>query len=232
MNMIREVLALILLTAFLLISIFLMLIRVFESLAGMTWRKTFRIEIPENEKKGLEKIYTPIWIAVGAWAFLKLWNWNLAGAGASLFGFLAFRSGANITKTLIYGLHDKKIIEEYTEDSRVMRIIGKVTKLSLLLESAFVVAFALAYKALSMNLSPGGMSSNTFILSLWLTGLAFGLFFGWLIASNNRGILLKNAIATVGFFTTKTGKKKGVETVKKAKGTTKKLKSMVPKLPR
>ncbi|WP_148883022.1 hypothetical protein [Thermococcus aciditolerans] len=224
--MIREMLAFIFLTAFLFINLFLMLMRAFGSLTGMAWRKVLRLEVPENEKKGIERLYTLAWIAVGAWAFWKLWG---ASWSAAFFGFLAFRSGANITRTLIYGLHDQRIIEEYTEDSTVLGIIGMATKLSILLETIFVVAFALAYKAFSVTLTPNGMSANTFILSIWLSGLAFGLLFGWFIARNNRGILLQNAIATVGFFATKKGKRKTNETVKKAKDTTDRLKSNVLK---
>ncbi|NJE11075.1 hypothetical protein [Thermococcus sp. MAR1] len=225
--MIREILAFVFLTAFLFINLSLILMRTFGSIAGVTWRKVLRVDVPENEKKGIERIYTLAWIAVGAWAFLKLWG---ASWSAAFFGFLAFRSGANITKTLIYGLHDQRIIEEYTEDSRVLRIIGMATKLSILLETIFVVAFALAYKAFSVTLSPSGMSVNIIILSLWLAGLAFGLLFGWFIARNNRGILLRNAIATVGFFATRKGKKKTEETVEKAKKAPEKLRSKFPKL--
>ncbi|NJE62482.1 hypothetical protein [Thermococcus sp. 21S7] len=212
--MLRELFALFFLAVFLFINLSLMLMRAFGSLAGMTWRKVLKLDIPENEKKSLAKLYTPIWIAVGIWAFWKLWG---AAWTAALFGFLAFRSGANITKTLVYGLHDQRLIDEHTEDSRLLGIVGTATKLSILLETVFVVAFALAYKAFSVTLSPNGMSANTFILSLWLAGLAFGLLFGWLIARNNRGILLQNAIATIGFFATKKGKAKTDETVVKAK---------------
>jgi len=227
--MIREIFAFLLLMAFLIINLSLILMRAFGSLAGMTWRKVLRLDIPENEKKSIERLYTLVWIAVGIWAFWKLWG---ASWTAALFGFLAFRSGANITKTLIYGLHDQKIVEEYTEESTLLGIVGMATKLSLLLETIFIVAFALAYKAFSVTLSPNGMSANIFILSLWLSGLLFGLAFGWFIARNNKGILLRNAIATVGFFATKKGKKKTDETLRKAKRTTGKIKSKVPKLPR
>ncbi|ASJ11508.1 hypothetical protein [Thermococcus thioreducens] len=225
--MIREILAFVFLIAFLFINLVLMLMRTFGSLAGMTWRKVLRLEIPENKKKGLEKLYTLFWLTVGIWAFWKLWG---TSGAAAIFGFLAFRSGANITKTLIYGLHDQRIIEKYTEDSRLLGIIGTATKLTIMLETVFVVAFALAYKAFSVTLSPGGVSANTFILSLWVLGLIFGLLFGRFIARNNDGILLQNAVAVVGFFTTRKGKKKTEETVEKAKKAPRKLRSKFPKL--
>ncbi|ASI99495.1 hypothetical protein [Thermococcus celer] len=221
--MIGELLAILLLATFLLIKIALTLMRTFGRITGRTWRKVLRLEVPENEKKGLERVYTLAWVLVGAWAFLKLWGWSPTRITAAFFGFLAFRGGANVAKTLIYGLHDQRIIEGYTEDSKVLGVVGKATKLSLLLETLFVVAFALAYKALSVALKPGGMGANTFILSLWLSGLVFGSFFAWFIARNNRGILLKDAIATVGFFTLRKGKKKAEGTLKKPGEVSKKL---------
>ncbi|WP_297463845.1 hypothetical protein [Thermococcus sp.] len=227
--MIREILAFLFLTAFLFINLSLMLMRIFGSLAGVTWRKVLRLDLPENEKKGWERLYTLIWLAVGLWAFWKLWGWSLTRVVAAVFGFLAFRSGANITRTLVYSLHDRKIIEEYTGDSRLLRIVGRATELSLLLESLFVVSFALLYKTLSVTLNPGGRSASAFILYLWLAGLLFGLLFGWFIARNNRGILMRNAIATVGFFALRKGKKKADETVDAVKKAPEKLLSGVSK---
>ena len=227
--MLGELLSLFLLATFLLINVILAFMRVFGSLAGMAWRKALRLDIPENEKKGIEKVYTVIWLAVGIWAFWKLWGWSATRIMAAIFGFFAFRSGANITRTLIYGLHDQRIIEEYTDDSSVLRIIGTATKLSLLLETIFIVSFALVYKTLSVTVNPNGKSASTFILYLWLAGLLFGLLFGWFIARNNRGILLRNAIATVWFFTARKGKKKADKTTEVAKKVPDKLRSKVPK---
>jgi hypothetical protein len=221
--MLRELLSLLLLLTFLLIKLGIALMRAFGNLAGMTLRKTLRVEVPENEKKNWEKLYTAVWLLVGGWAALKLWGWSATKIMGAFFGFLEFRSGANITRTLIYGLHDQRIIKEYTGDSSTLKIIGTATKLSLLLETVFVVAFALAYKLFSVTMSPNGMKANTFILYLWLLGLVFGLLFGWFIARNNRGILLRNAITTVGFFTARKGKKKTDETVEKVKNAPKGL---------
>ena len=227
--MIAEFLSLLLLGIFLLVNALVLLARAFGSLAGMTWRKVLRLDLPENEKKGWERLYTIIWLAVGLWAFWKLWGWSLTRVAAAVFGFLAFRSGANITRTLIYSLHDRKIIEGYTGESKALGVIGRATRLSLLLESLFVVSFALLYKTLSVTLNPGGRSASAFILYLWLAGLLFGLLFGWFMARNNRGILMRNAIATVGFFALRKGKRKADETVDAVKKAPEKLLSGVSK---
>ncbi|NJE85546.1 hypothetical protein E3E23_06870 [Thermococcus sp. CX2] len=212
--MLREFLSLLFLMTFLFINAAIVLIRTFESLAGLTWRKVLRLDIPENEKKSLERLYTIVWIAVGAWAFWQLKN---ASWIAAIFGFLAFRSGANITRTLVYGLHDTRLIEQYTEDSRVLALVGKAAQLSILTETIFVVAFALVYKTLSVTLNPNGVSASSFIILLWLGGLVFGVLFWWLITRNNQGILLRNAMITVGFFTGRTGRQKVKKVGEKAR---------------
>ena len=217
--MLQELLSLLILATFILINAALLVGRLLGAITGMTWRKVLRLDLPENEKKGWERLYTLVWLPIGLWAFYKLWGWSLTRATAAVFGFFAFRSGANVARTLVYSLHDRKIIEEYAGESRTLGTIGRATRLSLLVEGLFVVSFALLYKTLSVTLNPGGRSASAFILYLWLAGLLFGLLFGWLIARNNRGILMRNAIATVGFFALRKGKEKvdgTTDAVKKA----------------
>ncbi len=225
--MLSEILSLLLLGLFLIFNALVLFARTVGSLTGMAWRKVLRLDLPENEKKGWERLYTLVWLAVGLWAFWKLWGWNPVRVMAAVFGFLAFRSGANVTRVLVYGLHDRKIVEEHG-GGKVLGVVARATGLSLLLETVFILAFALAYKALSIALKPG-FGANTFILYLWLSGLLFGLLFGWFIAKNNRGILLRNAIATVGFFALRKGKRKADETVDAVKKAPEKLLSGVSK---
>ena len=227
--MIAEFLSLLLLGIFLIVNALVLLARAFGSLAGMTWRKVLRLDIPENEKKSWEKLYTLVWLIVGLWAFYKLWGWNLTRITAAVFGFFAFRSGANVARTLVYSLHDRKVIKGYTEDSRTLEVIARATRFSLLVEGLFVVSFALIYKTLSITFNPSGRSASAFILYLWLAGLIFGLLFGWFMARNNRGILMRNAIATVGFFALRKGKRKADETVDAVKKAPEKLLSGVSK---
>ncbi len=211
--MLWELLSVVLLLTFLGINILVWFVRVGGKLAGITLRKALRVEVPGNEKKGIERIFTPIWILIGLWASFKV-RWDFL---AMLFAFLAFRSGANITRTLVYSIHDGKILEDYTGDSRVLSLLSRAVRASLLLEGLFVLAFGLAYKAISVTARPGGLSRGPFIIELWLAGLVFGVFFGWLIARNNRGILLENQIAVVSFFAGKKGREKADELGRKVK---------------
>ena len=207
--MLAEVLAVLFLLAFLLVNLTLTVARLAGRLAGATLKRTLHIDVPRNQKKNLERLFTPIWIAVGIYGAMKV-RWDLL---AMVFAFLAFRSGANVSRTLVYSVHDGRIIEKYTSDSRVLGIIGKAVKISLLLEGTFVIAFALAYKALSTTTNPSGSSTTSFIALLWFAGLIFGAVFGWLVSRNNEGVLLENQIAVVWFFAGKKGKEKTERTI-------------------
>ncbi|ASJ06304.1 hypothetical protein A3L08_02635 [Thermococcus pacificus] len=211
--MLWELLSLVLLLIFLGINVMSWFIRIGGKLAGVTLRKALRVDVPRNEKKGLERLFTLIWVAIGLWASFKV-RWNYL---AMLFAFLAFRSGANITRTLVYSIHDGKVLEKYAGDSRALSLLSRAVRASLLLEGLFVFAFGLAYKAISMTARPGEFSRGLFILELWLAGLVFGALFGWLIARNNRGILLENQIVVVYFFAGKKGREKVNEFGRKVK---------------
>ncbi len=162
---------------------------------GKAARKTLRIELPENEKKAYEKFFTLIWIIIGVWAFWQVKEITLLGA---VLAFLAFRSGGNISKALIYRIHDVRIVKEHTSDSRILEAIGKVTQLSLLLEGLLIFSFALLYKVISTMLNGGHV--NHLIILLWFGGLIAGAVFGLFIAKNNRGVLTKDGIIVVLFF--------------------------------
>jgi|GEM_PF-1682694 len=214
--MLGELLSLFLLCAFVMVNLMVSLWRLFGRLAGVTLRKVLGVELPKNTKKGWERLFTAAWLLVGAWAFFRLWGWSLGRIAAAVFGFLAFRSGANVTRTLLYSLHDRKVVEKHSEDDRLLALIGTATKMSLVLEGVFLFSFALAYKALSVSIN-SGTSAGRFVLYLWVAGLLFGAAFGLFMGHDNDGILLENAMATVGFFTTKKGKVKGENAVKKTK---------------
>ncbi len=196
--MIREILSFLLLAVFLLINILLTLNRLGTKIFGTATRKTLRIELPENEKKAYEKFFTLLWIIIGIWAFWRIKDMTLIGA---ILAFLAFRSGGNVSKTLIYGIHDMKIIREYTSDSRILEAAGKVVQLSLLLESLLIFSFALSYKVISAMLN-----GINLIILLWFGGVIIGALFSLFIAKNNKGILTKDDIIVVLFFMGKKGR--------------------------
>jgi len=206
----QSIVSLFLLLAFLGVNLWLSFTRLMTRVTGKLFRRALRVDLPENEKKTLERLFTPIWIAVGLYGAWKV-RWDYL---AMLFAFLAFRSGAGVAKLLVYSHHDGKLLED--TEGRVLRSIAKVTRLGLLLEGTFILAFALAYKALSVVSTSKG-PAGAFILKLWFLGLVFGFAFSWLIARNNRGILLRDQVALVLFFAGKKTAEKTGETVELVK---------------
>lgn len=209
--MLAKVMAILLLLALFFMNLALMMARLMSKLAGITLRRTFRIDVPGNQKKTRERLFTLICVVVGIYGVWKV-RWDYL---AMLFAFLAFRSGANVSRTLVYSIHDGRIIERYISDDRVFGILGKAVKVTLLLEGMFIVAFALAYKALSLTTTSTGTSTTLFVMALWLAGFVFGAIFGWFIARNNDGILLEDQITVVLLFAGKKGKEKTIEPVLK-----------------
>ncbi|WP_367883123.1 hypothetical protein [Thermococcus peptonophilus] len=176
-----------------------------KRMAGKVLKKLLRIQVPENQKKSLERLYTPpVWVLIGLGAFFKLKDASLLGA---VFGLLAFRSGANIARLLVYSSHDGKILKEMAE-GRVLGILEKAVRISLILEAAFPFAMLLAYKTLSaVTISHG--SVGKFLLELWVAGAIFGLVFGYLIAKDNRGgLLLEDSVEALTFMIALKGKQK------------------------
>lgn len=202
-----------LLLVFIGLNLMLLMARTMAGLGSAAWKKIFRIEVPENEKKSYETLQTVAWLAAGAWGF-----WELRGTSllAAFLAFFAFRSGLNVSKTLIYALHDQKVVREQYSEGKLLSVIGTASAVSLLLEGLFVVVLAIAYKALSA-ITQSGISAGNLVLYLWLSGLAFGAASALLVARNNRGILMKNALPIVVFFSARTGKKKAEEGVEKSK---------------
>ncbi|GAB6136423.1 hypothetical protein [Thermococcus prieurii] len=202
-----RILSPLILLSFIGINIWLSFIRFTAKITGKLARKALRIELPENEKKTLERLFTPIWVGVGLYGAWKV-RWDCL---AMLFAFLAFRSGANVSKLLVYSHHDGKILRNLR--GRFLGTLARVTRLGLLLEGTFILALALAYKALSA-LSTSRGPVGIFILKLWLLGLLSGFAFGGLVARNNGGILLRDQIALVLLFA---GKKTAEKAEEKAK---------------
>jgi len=215
----QSLLSYLLLLVFLGINLWLSILRITSRIAGKFLTKAFRINLPPNEKKTMERLFTVIWLAVGIYGALKV-RWDIL---TMVFAFLAFRSGANVSRTLVYSIHDGKIIKKHVRDSRALGIMSRAVRISLLLEGLFVIAFALAYKVLSTTAGPAKGSASIFIVELWILGLVFGVVFGWMIARNNEGILLENQMAVVWFFTGKKGREKTERTIEK---TTKRVKGL------
>ena len=121
----------------------------------------------------------------------------------AIFTVLSFRSGANLSKSLIYRWHDSKVLGEYTNDDVILSIVGKATGLNLVLEGWFLLGWVIFYK-----ITTSIIKGSILPLKLWLYGLVFGVVFGLFMAKGNKGILLRNEISVVLLFTAKETREK------------------------
>jgi len=193
--------ALIFLMMFLAVNFVVWMFKVMGKLTAALLRKAFSLSMPENERRWLERLFTPIWIAVGIWAFLKLKNESLLVA---LFGLFSFRSGGNTAKTIVYSLHDRRLVKKLGDGG----LLSRVTAAVITLEMMFFIGMALAYKAVSVV-----AGSSAWLFYLWFGGLAFGLLFFSIVARNNDGVLMKNVLSIAVFFSGR----KGMESVERLK---------------
>ena len=102
----------ILLLPYILAHFFITCISSLKGLLGKGASKVLSIKLPENEKRRYEKVFTIVWILVAVIGVILMAKEGMGSLGAiiaipSLFGAAnAFRSGANLSKKLIYRWHD------------------------------------------------------------------------------------------------------------------------------
>ncbi len=194
--------------AYLILGLFItinVLVRLFKTTGALTaaiLRRILRLDLPENERKWLERLFTPVWIAVGIWSFLRLRNVSLITA---LFALFSFRSGGNVARAIIYSLHDRKLVRDIGGGG----LLSRATSTILTVETLFIIGMTVTYKAVA-TVAGGSID----LLYLWVSGFAFGLLLFWIVARNNRGVLMKNVMSIVVFFSGKKGK----ETVERLRG--------------
>ena len=200
------VVAYLILVPFLLLNIAIILGRFLQSrLAGFLQDK-LNIDVPYEtyKEKRYNLFYTLLWIAVGILGYFMLENPSILSA---VFIFLAFRSGANTTRRVIFGFHDVKTIKEHTSNSKLIGIVSKAIKIGLATEVLFLLIWGVAYKTLSATIKVAfSLGFNQLTLILWGAGLLFGLLFGLIRSRGSVGFLLKDELSLVLLFSVEKAK--------------------------
>lgn len=212
------VIAYLILIPFLLLNIAIILGRFLQSRLAAFLRGKLNIDVPYEtyKEKRYNLFYTLLWIIVGIAGYLMLENPTILSA---VFVFLAFRSGANTTRRVIFGMHDAKMIREHTSDSTLIGVVSKAIKLGLITEVLFLLIWGVVYKTLSATIKVSfGLGFNQLTLILWGAGLIFGLIFGLIRARGSIGFLLKDELSLVLLFS-----------LEKAKGEAMKKIPFIPK---
>ena len=188
-----------------------------KSFLGRGVSKIFDIKLPENEKRRYEKVFTIVWVLVAIIGIILMIKEGKGAPIQETRGYLTriitlwqvaslaliFRNGANLSKNLIYRWHDAQVLKEYTNDDAILRIVGRATRLNLVLEGWFLFGWSITYMIVKSTIKGSILS-----LKLWLCGLIFGIVFGLFMARNNKGILLRNEILIVLLFAAKETREK------------------------
>jgi hypothetical protein len=107
--------------------------------------------------------------------------------------FLAFRSGAGLSRRFIFGIHDIRIMKNHLPDNKGADIASFIVKFGIFIEFLFVLTWGILYQYLSVSVnSLFGIEVNILTLFLWLAGLIYGVLLSVIQSIVSKQILLKN----------------------------------------
>ncbi len=112
--------------------------------------------------------------------------------------FLAFRSGISLSKRLIYGIHDIKILKSNFSKKKFKKIISRVIKIGIIVELMFLLSWGILYRYLNVSIKSNfGIEVNILVLLLWFVGFIYAIIFSAIQSSFSENFLLKNEIGIV-----------------------------------
>jgi hypothetical protein len=148
----------------------------------------------ENFKRSHYKkfnlFHSIIWISVGLLNVLLLDEKISLG---TIIIFLAFRSGANLSKRFIFGIHDTIIIKKNFSNSKVETKLTFLVRLGTITELSFLVIWGVLYQYLSVSVkSLLGVEVNLLVIMLWIIGFIYGILSSLILSKISDQILLQN----------------------------------------
>ncbi len=147
-------------------------------------------EMKDSHNINLRIIHIVIWIVVG---LLYLFSLNNPLSISGLMVFLAFRSGAGLSRRFIFGIHDIRIMKNHLPDNKGADIASFIVKFGIFIEFLFVLTWGILYQYLSVSVnSLFGIEVNILTLFLWLAGLIYGVLLSVIQSIVSKQILLKN----------------------------------------
>jgi len=119
---------------------------------------------------------------------------NIISLGA-LIVFLAFRGGAALSKRVIFGIHDVKIMKHQLSNKKITKIISFMIKVGIIVELLFLLILGILYRYLSDSVKTTfGIEVNILAIFLWIAGFIYGIIFSVIQSSLSKQFLLKNEI--------------------------------------
>ncbi len=191
---VEVIIAYVILTPFIIINIFFSIGSMFQKKVSKYLQKTLREEekFKDSQYKKFKFINFLIWFGVGGISVFLLDNIISLGA---LIVFLAFRGGAALSKRVIFGIHDVKIIKHQLSDKKITKIISLMIKVGIIVELLFLLILGILYRYLSVSVKTTfGIEVNILAIFLWIAGFIYGIIFSVIQSSLSKQFLLKNEI--------------------------------------
>jgi hypothetical protein len=146
----------------------------------------------DSQYKKFKYINTLIWIAVGS---INVFFLDELISLGTLIVFLAFRSGATLSKRFIFGIHDVKIMKHHLSDKKITKIISFMLKVGIIVELLFLLIWGILYQYLSVSVKTTfGIKVNILAILLWISGFIYGIILSVIQSSLSKQFLLKNEI--------------------------------------
>jgi len=188
------IIAYVILIPFIIINIFFSIGSLFQKKVSKFMQKILREEekFKDSQYKKFKYINILIWIAVGSINVFFLDEPISLGA---LIVFLAFRSGATLSKRFIFGIHDVKIMKHHLSDKKTTKIISFMLRIGIIVELLFLLIWGILYQYLSVSIKTTfGIEVNILAILLWITGFIYGIILSVIQSSLSKQFLLKNEI--------------------------------------
>ncbi len=184
----------IILIPFIIINLFISFGSFFQNRLAKLFQKLIKTEknLENSHERTFKILNFLIWVIIGIIGILLLENLFSLG---TLFVFLAFRSGATLSKRFIFGIHDIKVMKNNLSEGKITKIISRIVEITIFTELLYLLAWAIFYRALNTSVKTiFEIEGSIFILLIWLIGLLYGIIFSLIQSSISKGFLLKNEI--------------------------------------
>lgn len=191
---VEVIIAYVILTPFIIINIFFSIGSMFQKKVSKFLQKTLKEEekFKDSQYKKFRFINFLIWFGVGGISVFLLDNIISLGA---LIVFLAFRGGVALSKRVIFGIHDVKIMKHQLSDKKITKIISLMIKVGIIVELLFLLILGILYRYLSVSVKTTfGIEVNILAIFLWIAGFIYGIIFSVIQSSLSKQFLLKNEI--------------------------------------
>jgi hypothetical protein len=194
---IELILAYVILIPFIIINIIIAVGFLFQKVTGIFLQKALKLD--EKYKNSKNRIFhlinLIIWITIG---LINVFNLDNPISLGGVLIFLAFRSGTSLSKRLIFGIHDIKLLRSLFSEKKIAKIIAKTVKIGIIIELMFLLTWGILYRYLNVSVKSNfGIEVNILVLVLWFAGFVYGIIFSIILSKISKQFLLKNEIGIV-----------------------------------